>query len=571
MSYIPRSLFRLLEDIDGNRLFLPHIQRPFVWQRDRMERLFDSVMRDYPIQTFLFWRTNEEIRARRFMRIIDFDANLSEYYDLAKSKCGVEKIFVLDGQQRLQTFHGLFRGGVKEDSVHIGEAYFDVTAGGTEVENGDLLYQLFFSVNRLNPPMFRIKDLSEQYVNKNPMNIADDLNDSLDCHLEESPEQRKMRQHQVRFNLQQLYSILHHDKHLWIDELDGVAHSYPYRQILEIFVRVNSGGTKLSAGDLMFAAMKEGWDDIEVQVEQTVDLLNGGKLNMDADFVLKCLLLVHGEGAEIKTEKFIGTRGEGLIERIERSWDQSEKAFQQLRDFMVQTVRVESDRLIRSYNALIPLFDFFFHNPQPDEINRQLMAAYNYKAQLFNWFSRQTDGVLNVLHNIVGKPQDGRFPLNDIKSYFTGSRGAIAELGQNHLLDIRLRSMILNIVYTDRWGANPFNVAYKGHEPHVDHIYPQYMLRSQLHCESPEINDIGNLRFIGATDNIRKRAELPDDYFSRLKDQRIPIEKHLLVEKYAANPKELRFDKNTFDTFREARRLEIWKSVKKVVDPELTT
>jgi len=57
MSYKPRSLFSLIEDIDNKRLFLPHIQRPFVWSEDQMRKLFDSLMRKYPIQTVLFWRT----------------------------------------------------------------------------------------------------------------------------------------------------------------------------------------------------------------------------------------------------------------------------------------------------------------------------------------------------------------------------------------------------------------------------------------------------------------------------------------------------------------------------------
>jgi len=109
MSYTPRSLFRLLEEIDAHRLLLPHIQRPFVWDRDQMALLFDSLMREYPIQTFLFWRTKEEIRARRFMSVVDPDADLSQLYDLPKSAAGVEKVFVLDGQQRLQTLHSIFR------------------------------------------------------------------------------------------------------------------------------------------------------------------------------------------------------------------------------------------------------------------------------------------------------------------------------------------------------------------------------------------------------------------------------------------------------------------------------
>lgn len=568
MSYTPRSLFRLLEDIEARRLLLPHIQRPFVWEKEQMGRLFDSLMREYPIQTFLFWRTKEEIRARFFMPAIDFDADLSAFYDIQRSASGVEKVFVLDGQQRLQTLHAVFRGGVKEDSGAVAEAYCDIAAGDSEVDNGDVLHPLTFSTSSLELPMFRVRDLAEKYANENPLNIADEINDSLESILQESDSQRKLRERRVRANLQQLHSILHHDKHFWIDELDGVAKQYPYRRILEIFVRVNSGGTKLTAGDLMFAAMKEGWDDIEERVEQVVDLLNGGRLSIDSDFVLKCFLLAHGEGAEIQTEKFYGARGEKLIQRIEQTWDKAEKAFQQLRDFIVHDVRIFSNKLIRSYNALIPIFDFLFHNPKPNEANRLLMAAYYHKAQLFNWYSLSTDTILNSLHSIVGQDYGGAFPLTQIKSYFD-SRGYKVELQESHLHESRLRALILNIVYCDRWGNSPFDIKYKGNEPHVDHIYPQYMLRSRLGCGSTAINDIGNLRFLGATDNIRKRAEFPDSYFTRLKAQGIPIGKHLLVSEYADNPSLLKFNVATFNEFRGKRRAEIWKSAKRTVDPEL--
>jgi hypothetical protein len=92
------------------------------------------------------------------------------------------------------------------------------------------------------------------------------------------------------------------------------------------------------------------------------------------------------------------------------------------------------------------------------------------------------------------------------------------------------------MVYVERWGTSPFKVLYKGNEPHVDHIYPQYMLRSRLNQTSTEINDIGNLRFVGATDNIRKRAELPSSYFGRLKADGVDIEKHLLLKDYSDAP-----------------------------------
>jgi hypothetical protein len=569
MSYKPYSLFRLLEDIDAGRLLLPHIQRPFIWEREQMARLFDSLMRNYPIQTFLLWRTKEEIRARRFMPLINPDADLSDFYDSAKSAADVEKVFVLDGQQRLQTLHCIFRGGMREDGGEVSEAYFDMTAGESAVGDGESLFQLKFSAQKLPLPYFRVRDLSERFAASNPLAAADDLNDSLSTMLDETAEIRKSRERRVRNNIVQLHSLLHHDKFFWADELDGVASPYPYRRILEIFVRVNSGGTKLTAGDLMFAAMKEGWDDIEERVEQTVDLLNGGRLSIDGDFVLKALLLAHGEGAEVQTEKFYGARGETLLARMEADWDRSEQAFKELRDFMVQHLRLSSDRLIRSYNALIPLFDFLFHNPKPSEGTKIAMGAYYHKAQIFGWYSSQTDATLNVLHGTVGKPLSGSFPIAAIKAYFKNSRGAPTELFLDNLSDTRLRPLLLNVVYFDRWGASPFDVAFKGNEPHVDHIYPQYMLRSRLGCSTAEINDIGNLRFFGATDNIRKRAELPDSYFSRLKAQGVPIERHLLVDQFASDPSKLAFDKPTFDQFRSLRRDAIWASLARVVDPEV--
>lgn len=568
MSYKPYSLFRLLEDIDAGRLLLPHIQRPFVWEREQMSKLFDSLMRGYPIQTFLLWRTKEAIRARRFMPLIDADADLSDYYDSAHSADGVLKMFVLDGQQRLQTLHCIFRGGVKVPAG-IEEAYFDVTAGARVATDGESLFELKFSATRLPLPQFRVRDLSERYSADNVSEAAENINDSLSEQLTESPDERKARERRVRKNIGQLNSLLRHDVFFWADELDGVASEFPYRRILEIFVRVNSGGTKLTAGDLMFAAMKEGWDDIEERVEQTVDLLNGGRLSIDSDFVLKALLLAHGKGAQVHTDKFSGPSGEELLKRMEASWDKSEQAFQELRDFMVHHLRLSSSRLIRSYNALIPLFDYLLHNPKPDEGSRAQMAAYFHKAQLFGWYSSQTDATLDALHTIVGKSGLKPFPLTEIKGYFAG-RAAGVELHEWSLTDTRIRPLLLNIVYFDKWGSSPFDVAFKGNEPHVDHIYPQYMLRTRLGCSSAEINDIGNLRFFGATDNIRKRAELPDSYFTGLRRRGVPIELHLLADEFASDPSTLKFDKETYDRFRTSRRRAIWRSLRRIVDPELS-
>jgi hypothetical protein len=563
------TLSALLEDIDANRLLLPHIQRAFVWEDDQMERLFDSLMRGYPIQTLLFWKTKDEIRARRFMAPIDRDIELSELYDVARSAAGREKTFVLDGQQRLQTLHALFRGGVKGGDGVVRHAYMDITSGGAPEETGDLLHKLSYSAEELPLPSVRLSDLASRLGSRRHADLAYDLADQLQASHPLAPDAHRARERLIGINIGQLNSILHEDKHFWIDELDGITQKYPYQRVLEIFVRVNSGGTKLTAGDLMFAAMKEGWDDIEERVDQTVEMLRDGRLDISKELVLKCLLLIEGEGAEVQNEKFLGERGRLILARMEEHWDRAEVAFRELRDFMVHELRLSSDRIVKTYNALIPLFVYLYRHPQPTPAVRRRMAAYFYKAQLFGWFGARGDPTLNALCRIIEETQTKDFPLEAIKDYFRSTRHSSVELSPYHLDNKSVRPLLLNIVYLDTFGGSPFDVAFRGNEPHVDHIYPQYMLRSRLGCGSAEINDIGNLRLVGATDNIRKRAQLPADYFGELKHRKVPVAKHLLVPEFGDDPKTLVFDRPTYDRFRNERRELLWRALQRIVDPEV--
>lgn len=570
MSYKSRTLFRLIEDINSS-LFLPHIQRPFVWEVEQMQRLFDSLMRHYPIQTFLFWRTKDAIKARRFMTEVEWDANLSELYDKQKSEQGSEKTFVLDGQQRLQTLYALFAGTVQDPKTQEPlEAYFDITSGVKPGPDG-LLYTLRFAESAPGPEWYRLRSLTTLDQGKNAYDIADAINEMLaEASGSDLPkEELKAREKRVHRNISQLSSLLKEEIHFWVEELDGVASQYPYEVILDIFVRVNSGGTKLDAADLMFAAMKQKWVEVEERVEEVADALNDNQLEFDKSFPLKCLVVTHGQGAELKPEKFDGLSGDKLLDTISASWDQAEAAFMQLRDFIRNDLQLHSDKVINSYGSFVPLFDFLFHNPKPDEVTRKLMTSYYYKAQLFRWFSASTDSVINAMHGLVGKPLGGKFPLTSIKSYFARSRYD-TELTMDHVQNIRNRFTVLNIVYLDQFGTSPFAVKYKHNEPHIDHIYPQASLRSHFGLAAHEINHLGNYRFLGATDNIRKNKEKPETYFARLKAANVPVGKHLLVEPESQDPQQLKWDVQIYRSFRDRRLKAIQDIASRVVNAELT-
>jgi len=60
MSYFEQSIKDVLVEIEDGKLFLPAIQRKFVWSEEQITKLFDSLMRGYPIGTFLFWQIDKE-------------------------------------------------------------------------------------------------------------------------------------------------------------------------------------------------------------------------------------------------------------------------------------------------------------------------------------------------------------------------------------------------------------------------------------------------------------------------------------------------------------------------------
>lgn len=123
-------------DEDGG-FWLPNIQRPFVWTEDQMCRLFDSIMREYPISTLLIWKTKSPIRRRKFIDNFKKEmlSHLSDFYVPEDSK---KKCLVLDGQQRLQSLYIGLMG-----SYEGRELYLDVLSGEIAVPD-DVKYKFVF-------------------------------------------------------------------------------------------------------------------------------------------------------------------------------------------------------------------------------------------------------------------------------------------------------------------------------------------------------------------------------------------------------------------------------------------
>lgn len=111
MSYESRCIRDAIEEINKT-YFLPAIQREFVWDTCRVEKLFDSIMGDYPISSFLFWKVKEENKkdwtSYQFKQ--DFDEEHPRNIEANMSGINKDIYLVLDGQQRLTAMNIGLRG-----------------------------------------------------------------------------------------------------------------------------------------------------------------------------------------------------------------------------------------------------------------------------------------------------------------------------------------------------------------------------------------------------------------------------------------------------------------------------
>ena len=92
MAYeTPITIKKALNNISKRQYVLPSIQREFVWDTDQIEKLFDSLMRDYPISTFLFWKVEKnKINDFQFYEILkhyhERDAKRNKKIDLGNDE-----------------------------------------------------------------------------------------------------------------------------------------------------------------------------------------------------------------------------------------------------------------------------------------------------------------------------------------------------------------------------------------------------------------------------------------------------------------------------------------------------
>lgn len=534
MAYeTPLTIAEVMQDISTNKYVLPSIQREYVWDTEQIETLFDSLMQDYPIGAFLFWEIDKS-------RLLDYDFYefLRNYHEKTgthnkkvdlKGSDGVTA--VLDGQQRLTSIYIGLKGSYayrlkykqkKNDNAYPTRyLYLNLLEDAKDESNK---YDFRFLTDD------EYKGMTEGYWYKVgdilTMTQPGETSQYVLDHIAFAGEYTKEQTMHANNTLQKLYNVVHTDKTLSYYKEKAVE----LDKVLNIFIRVNSGGTVLTYSDLLLSIASAQWEnhDAREEITEFVEEVNaiGGGFRINKDFVLKtALVLTDFTDIAFKVDNF----NKPNMMKIEANWDNIKRAIKQSVN-LVSSFGYSGETL-SSNNALIPIAYYLLTIGMPENFVESGTTRDN-KAKIKKWlimallkkaFSGQPDNVIRPIRDIIRDNGTGDFPISQIIDRFKGTNKSILFTEDDideYLLKLKYGKSetlsTLMLLYPSLDFSNKF---------HEDHMYPKSKFRKSYLRKMgvPEekldeyidtVNDISNLQLLPAQLNEEKLNTDFDTWFN---------------------------------------------------------
>lgn len=533
MSYqTALTINRVIKDIDAKKYLLPSIQREFVWDTEQIEKLFDSLMMDYPINSFLFWKVSKEntkeFKFYEFLR--DYHQRENRHNPKANLNGSDDIIAILDGQQRMTSLYIGLKGTYayklsykrwdNPQAYPKRRLYLNLLQPAEDRE--DFKYDFMFLTDSEVKedheyrdetgkrhyfwfPVGEILNITKsnevnKYLIKNKLNSLED-------------EKQALFANDALFNL---FEAIHMKETIsyYLEE------SQELDKVLNIFIRVNSGGTPLSYSDLLLSFATAQWEKLDAreEINGAVDELNGiGRgFNITKDLLLKAsLVLCEFSDIRFKADNF--NRTNMLI--IEKKWDSITESMRIALELVSSFGFCREN--ITSNNALIPIAYYIsvignpanFIDSKKYTEDRKKIKKWFVSSILLRVFSFASDSVLKQIGEIIKGNHKG-FPLDAIYDKFRGTNRDITFTDDsiNNLLWTKYGGgdtlIVMSILYPWANLRNNF---------HIDHIHPKtkFTKKKLEKYGVPEdkivfyldnYNYLGNLQLLEEVPNKEKNA-----------------------------------------------------------------
>ncbi len=533
MSYTTTTIEQVVDQINRS-YFLPAIQRPYVWEPEQIVALFDSLLKGYPISSFLFWELKPENRRNwEIYKFVEQYKSRVVYNEVAESD-GRDIVLVLDGQQRLTSLLIGLRGSYtvktkgkrwdNPDAWVKQRLYMDLFKdpgehgheGDEDNEDFGISYGLKFAAEA--PP----SSAQHLWIKVGEVLNFDDeeaFYTHIEARLDSFDDVTRGQARIAQRNAENLY------RKLWKEGTISyfTEKNQSYDRVLDIFIRANDGGTRLSKSDLLLSMITSKWQGMNARDEifTFVDRLNNEldrKNNFDKDFVMRSCLVISDLDHVYKVNNFT----KDALGTIQANWPKIRQVLEATTR-LINRFGIDRDTLT-SVNALHPIayylskIDASLDGSTPFEAsNREKIRKWLLGALLNKVFGGSSDQTLGVARQIIKEALQSSpdFPYDALCDGLLKRRGRVVSFDENNLdallVDSNYKSptcfLALSLLYPERnWGGTSY---------HIDHIIPRSMCSERALRQAnvaqedmaqiiQHVDRLGNLQLLPDRENLEK-------------------------------------------------------------------
>ena len=541
------TIYEALENIKNGKYVMPAFQRQYVWNMEQIEKLWDSILLDYPIATFLFWHVDDDNVSWdtyfcNFLSEVSFDSRkqaVSVNYELSNINVKITDTAVLDGQQRLTSLFLSLLG-----QAYVKQKYARrTTVGGTvvklvielnkhkltvdEEEYNSKKYDIKFTekVGKLSPTQFEIKEiLGSKFQDET-------TREAIEAAIVNVPADSK---DYARGILNKLYNKIFVEKLIRYTEIQNMNQD----DALEMFVRFNSGGKALKKHEITMSILEAYWPNAKTEFGRLlVDSYEG----FGSDFIVRSALMLYGDVIKSNINKQIA-------EDLKNNWQDFKKALKKL-ETVLKGMKIEVSRFASSWNVLLPIIYFIYYNPDYAN-NLDGIKAYLIRAVLFTYFQSGTTSKLQQMKSNINNNEyeitiDMLEQMNDLRV----TDGKIDDI-INSEKGSRVAGEALYFL-----GIDWINKTFKYEQDHL-HPYDRFDSTKPISVSMEDWrrwrgnrNRLPNLQLLEGRSNSSKNAMRLVDYYNDMND-----EQRAMFRKEALIPDDVSLELENFEDFYEKRK-----------------
>lgn len=466
----------ILSQIDLGSYAMPVFQRGYVWNRDQVRRLMNSLYRGYPIGELLVWNTTTNpALSRGEGPLTPGNVNL-----------------ILDGQQRMTTLYGIIRGQPPR--------FFEGNAAA--------FTNLYFN---LNEEVFEFYMAAKMKADPAWISVTELMQKGAAAFLQErvaEDPQGAPFWFPYLGVLTKLYNITSTEIH--VETVSGQDKTIDV--VVEIFNNVNSGGTKLSKGDLALAKICSEWPEARDELKAVLQRLHEAGYVFSMEWLLRCITVY------LTRQPYFNALGQCPIEMIKKAVPETEKMIGTCLDYIGSQLGLDHDRVLGSVFAIATMIGYIRYRGGKLSGIREWEKLLFWYIHAFLWgrYGSSTESNLAQDLNVINRGE--------------GIDGLILQLKQSRG-DLRIRPedfwgwstgarfypllyMLTRTNHARDWGTGlklSDRLLGRNSSLEVHHIFPKALLYDKGKDKSI-VNALANYAFLTKETNLEISDRAPQDY-----------------------------------------------------------